>query len=75
MDSQCACGHTFSRWRMVQIEQIVVGQVFSLWRMVQVDSLLTYHGLVFFLKAQIVAPRPIFSKAYRLRRIYMVHMT
>jgi hypothetical protein len=40
---------------MVQIEQIVVGRVFSLWRMVQVDSLLTYHGLVFFLKAQIVA--------------------
>jgi hypothetical protein len=40
---------------MVQIEEIGVGQVFSLWRIVQVDSLLTYHGLVFFLKAQIVA--------------------
>jgi hypothetical protein len=40
---------------MVQIEQIVVGHVFSLWRIVQVDSLLTYHGLVFFLKVQIVA--------------------
>jgi hypothetical protein len=47
MDSQCDGGQKFSRWRMVQEEQIADGMKLSLWRMVQVERFLMYHGQLF----------------------------